>query len=57
MGKSEVGSDMDISIRRQRERIEKLEVRIDSRRGELKDREPVISLALEVENYCVTLPL
>ncbi|MFC6721540.1 helicase-related protein [Halobacteriaceae archaeon SHR40] len=55
--KSEAGSDMDIAIRGQRERLEKLEERIETRRQELKRREQVISLAPEVENYCLTLPL
>jgi len=55
--KSEAGSDMDIAIRGQRERLEKLEERIETRRQELKRRERVISLAPEVENYCLTLPL
>ena len=55
--KSEAGSDMDIAIRGQRERLEKLEDRIETRRRELERREQVISLAPEVENYCLTLPL
>jgi len=55
--KSKAGSDMDIAIRGQRERLEKLEERIETRRGELKRREQVISLAPEVENYCLALPL
>jgi hypothetical protein len=55
--KAEAGSDMDIAIRGQRERLEKLEERIATRREELKRRERVISLAPEVENYCLTLPL
>ena len=55
--KSEAGSDMDIAIRGQRERLKKLEERIDTRRNELQRREQVISLAPEVENYCLTLPL
>jgi SNF2 family DNA or RNA helicase len=55
--KSEAGSDMDIAIRGQRERLEKLEDRIETRRQELKRRERVISLAPEVENICLTLPL
>ncbi|CCQ35160.1 helicase domain protein (plasmid) [Halorhabdus tiamatea SARL4B] len=55
--KSKAGSDMDIAIRGQRERLEKLEERIEARRQELNRREQVISLAPEVENYCLTLPL
>lgn len=55
--KAEAGSDMDIAIAGQRERLEKLEERIGRRREELQRREQVISLAPEVENYCLTLPL
>jgi len=55
--KADAGSDMDIAIRGQRERLEKLEDRIEIRRNELRRREQVISLAPEVENYCLTLPL
>ncbi|SNR68249.1 SNF2 family N-terminal domain-containing protein [Halorubrum vacuolatum] len=55
--KAEGGSDMDIAIRGQRERLEKLEERIGIRRKELKRREQIISLAPDVENYCLTLPL
>jgi len=55
--KSEAGSDMDIAIRGQRERLEKLEERIGTRREELRRREQVVSLAPEIENYCLTLPL
>ena len=55
--KAEAGSDMDIAIRGQQERLEKLEDRIETRRDELRRREQIISLAPEVENYCLTLPL
>nr|WP_235010794.1 helicase-related protein [Halobellus limi] len=55
--KAEGGSDMNIAIRGQQERLEKLESRIERRRKELRQRERVISLAPEVENYCLTLPL
>jgi superfamily II DNA or RNA helicase len=55
--RSESGSDMDIAIRGQRERLQKLESRIERRREELRRRERVISLAPEVENYCLSLPL
>ncbi len=48
---------MDIAIRGQRERLEQLEGRIETRRKELKRREQVISLAPEIENYCLTIPL
>ena len=55
--KSEAGSDMDIAIRGQQQRLEKLETRIKARRQELEKRKQVISIAPEVENYCLTLPL
>ncbi|UPM45337.1 helicase-related protein [Halocatena salina] len=55
--KAEAGSDMDIAIEGQRARLEQLEERIETRRDELKRRERVISLAPEVENYCLSLPL
>jgi superfamily II DNA or RNA helicase len=55
--KAEAGSDMDIAIRGQRERLEQLEDRIETRREELRRREQVISLAPDVENYCLSLPL
>jgi hypothetical protein len=54
--KAESGSNMDIAIRKQRERLKKLEQRIDDRREELRQRAKVISLAPEVENICITLP-
>jgi hypothetical protein len=55
--KSEAGSDMEIAIRGQRERLEQLEGRIETRRDELQRREQIISLAPEIENYCLALPL
>ncbi|MFD1572019.1 helicase-related protein [Halorubrum laminariae] len=55
--KADAGSDMDIAIRGQQERLEQLEDRIETRRNELRRREQIISLAPEVENYCLTLPL
>jgi ERCC4-related helicase len=55
--KAEGGSDMNIAIRGQQERLEKLESRIERRREELRQHEQVISIAPEVENYCLTLPL
>ncbi|WP_252697960.1 helicase-related protein [Natronosalvus vescus] len=55
--KAEGGSDMGIAIRGQRERLQKLEKRIQSRRTELERRERIISLAPEVENYCLALPI
>ena len=53
--KAEAGSDMDIAIRRQRDRLSKLEDRIEKRRRELQRKAQVISLAPEVENVCLTL--
>jgi len=55
--KADAGSDMDIAIRGQQERLEQLEDRIETRREELQRREQIISIAPEVENYCLTLPL
>ena len=55
--KADAGSDMDIAIRGQQERLEQLEERIEIRHEELRRRERIISLAPEVENYCLTLPL
>ena len=48
--KAEAGSDMNIAIRGQRERLEKLEYRIDRRREDLRQRKQIISMAPEVEN-------
>ena len=55
--KAEAGSDMDIAIRGQRQRLNKLEERIERRRKELQRKAQVISLAPEVENLCLTLPV
>ena len=55
--KAEAGSDMDIAIRGQRERLNKLEQRIETRRQELRRKAQVISLAPEVENLCLALPV
>ncbi len=55
--KAEAGSDMDIAIRGQQERLEQLKDRIETRRAELKRREQIISLAPTVDNYCLTFPL
>lgn len=51
------GEDMAISLRRQRQRLENLEERVEERKSELERREQIISLAPEVEGYCLTLPL
>jgi hypothetical protein len=55
--KAEAGSDMDIAIRRQRDRLSKLEERIENRRRELRRKAQVVSLAPEVENVCLVLPI
>ena len=55
--KANAGTNMDIAIRGQRERLNKLEDRIEDRRRELKRKAQVISLAPEIENLCVTLPV
>jgi len=53
--KAEAGTDMDIAIRGQRERLSKLEERIEKRRQELQRKGQVISLAPEVETVCLAL--
>ncbi|WP_254526159.1 helicase-related protein [Natrinema caseinilyticum] len=55
--KAEAGTDMDIAIRRQRDRLSKLEERIEQRRQELQRKAQVISLAPEIENLCLTLSI
>ncbi|GGN94938.1 helicase-related protein [Haloarcula pellucida] len=55
--KAEAGTDMDIAIRRQRDRLSKLEDRIERRRQELQRKAQVISLAPEIENLCLTLSI
>ncbi len=48
---------MRIAIRNQKQRLEQLETRIESRKAELRKREQVISLAPDIEAYCLTLPV
>ncbi|QSG08826.1 helicase-related protein [Halapricum desulfuricans] len=55
--KAEAGSDMEIAIRGQEERLNKLERRIDERRKELERKARVISHAPEVANICLTFPV
>ncbi|RRJ28511.1 helicase-related protein [Halocatena pleomorpha] len=55
--KAEAGSNMDIAIRGQQERLNKLEQRIEDRRQELQRKAQVISLAPDVENICFALPV
>ncbi|WP_049935521.1 hypothetical protein [Haloplanus natans] len=55
--KAKAGSDMDLAIRRQRDRLSKLEERIENRRGELQRKAQVISLAPEVETVCLAIPM
>jgi len=55
--KAEAGTNMDLSIRRQRIRLSKLEERIEKRQRELRQKAQVISLAPEVENLCLTHPI
>ena len=55
--KAEAGTDMDIAIRKQRNRLSKLEERIEKRRNELRRKAQIISVAPEVENLCLTLPI
>lgn len=51
------GEDMEISIRGQRRRLDRLDERVDERKADLERRRQVISLAPEVEGYCLTLPI
>jgi hypothetical protein len=51
------GQDMEISIRNQRQRLEQLEERIEERQADLDRRARIISVAPEVEAYCLTLPV
>ncbi|AXG08428.1 helicase-related protein [Haloplanus rubicundus] len=51
------GEDMEISIRGQRRRLDRLDERVDERKAELERRRQVISLAPEVEGYCLALPI
>ncbi|MWG35300.1 helicase-related protein [Halomarina oriensis] len=55
--KAEAGSDMDIAIRGQRERLTRLEARIEARRKELQRKAQVVSVAPEVENVCLVVPI
>jgi superfamily II DNA or RNA helicase len=55
--KAEAGTDMDIAIRKQRNRLSKLQERIEKRRRELQRKAQIISVAPEVENLCLTLPI
>ena len=54
--KAKAGSDMDISIRKQQGRLEEIEERIEERREKLRTKAKIISIAPEVENYCLTIP-
>ncbi|WP_251330653.1 helicase-related protein [Haloplanus pelagicus] len=55
--KAETGSNMDIAIRGQQERLNRLEQRIESRRQELERKAQIVSLAPEVENLCFAFPV
>ncbi|TKX52840.1 helicase, partial [Halorubrum sp. SP3] len=55
--KAETGSNMDIAIRGQQERLDRLEQRIESRRQELERKAQIVSLAPEVENLCFAFPV
>jgi ERCC4-related helicase len=55
--KAAAGSNMDIAIRNQRDRLERLEQRIETRRQDLERKAQVISLAPDVENVCFALPV
>jgi hypothetical protein len=55
--KAEAGSNMDIAIRGQQERLDRLEQRIESRRQELERKAQIVSLAPEIENLCLVFPV
>jgi len=55
--KAEAGSDMEIAIRGQEQRLENLEARIDERKAELTAKGQVISHAPEVEAVCLVVPV
>ncbi|WP_255191917.1 helicase-related protein [Natronobeatus ordinarius] len=55
--RADAGSDMSIAIRRQRQRLSKLEERLETRREELRRKSQVISLAPEIEARCLVLPV
>lgn len=48
---------MDIAIRSPRARLSKLEELIKKRRRELQRKAQVITLAPEVENLCIVIPI
>ena len=51
------GHEMAGQIGRQQSRLENLEKRIESRRQELQKQAQIVSLAPEVENFCLALPV
>jgi len=53
--RAESGDDMELSIRNQQQRLDRLEERIEDRKAELDRREQVVSLAPELEGWCLTL--
>lgn len=55
--KASAGSDMRIAIRNQEQRLQELETRIEKRKRELMKQEQVISLAPDVEAYCLVFPV
>jgi predicted nuclease with TOPRIM domain len=55
--KAEAGTDMDIAIRKQRTRLSKVEDRIEKQRRELQRKAQTISMAPEVKNLSLTLPI
>ena len=55
--KAGTGSNMDIAIRGQQQRLNRLEQRIESRRRELERKAQIVSLAPEIENLCFAFPV
>lgn len=50
------GRDMDIAIRRQQDRLSKLEERIEQRQENIRKKRQVISLGPELEAVCLAVP-
>jgi len=54
--KQEKGEEMEISIRRQKYRLDRLEERIEARRTELEKKLNIIALGPELIGCCIALP-
>lgn len=54
--KAAAGRDMEIAIRGQKERLRKLEERIEGRKKNVQKKEQVVSLEPELEAMCLAIP-